>query len=366
MGSKPRECERGPTLQLDKTRPIELSRFSVNIWRQYGHAKRILSTTWPSRTVVRGCLGVEKTADDKDGFLSQIKPLNSVTGDILLVSFGWTGVSALPVRAWGGFWARRCHWPNGVAIAAGVCCAVFGILVIWDWYSLLPTERPARGSPDGFFIGTSISSVTGEPYRYNVYFPPEFRGESGPFPLIVFLPGFNERMGGLSVGLADSIRRRMQNRRAFSFVAFFPSSREGHWSPDSPGCVDTMDILEHVTKQYRIDPQRIYLTGHCSGGGGVWDLAAAYPHKWAAIAPVCPGRAPRVQVVKNIPCWVFHGELDDQVPVQSSRDSVNALRQAGSDVHYTEYPKGLHLIWKDVYDGDELFAWFADKRAKGK
>jgi poly(3-hydroxybutyrate) depolymerase len=44
-------------------------------------------------------------------------------------------------------------------------------------------------------------------------------------------------------------------------------------------------------KEFRVDPKKVYLTGCSMGGEGVWRLALASPHRFAAIAPVC-GDAP--------------------------------------------------------------------------
>jgi predicted peptidase len=40
-----------------------------------------------------------------------------------------------------------------------------------------------------------------------------------------------------------------------------------------------------VTKRYRIDENRIYVTGLSMGGFGTWALTMAYPERFAAIAP---------------------------------------------------------------------------------
>src|SRR5436190_37145 len=76
--------------------------------------------------------------------------------------------------------------------------------------------------------------------------------------------------------------------------------------------------------------KRLYLTGLSMGGFGTWALAAAFPDKWAAMAPVCGGGDPAyVSKVKDIPCWCFHGDRDPVVKVEQSRRMVAALGRLG-------------------------------------
>ena len=47
------------------------------------------------------------------------------------------------------------------------------------------------------------------------------------------------------------------------------------------------------------------------GGYGTWHLAAAYPERFAAIAPICGGGDPEMaNVLKDVPAWVFHVCVD--------------------------------------------------------
>ena len=49
---------------------------------------------------------------------------------------------------------------------------------------------------------------------------------------------------------------------------------------------DVLNVLEIVTREYKIDPDRIYLMGHSMGGFGTWWLGQKYADTWAAIAPM--------------------------------------------------------------------------------
>ena len=50
--------------------------------------------------------------------------------------------------------------------------------------------------------------------------------------------------------------------------------------------LEVMTALEIVTEEYGADRSRTYLAGHSMGSGGAWHLAARYPERWRAVAPM--------------------------------------------------------------------------------
>ena len=51
------------------------------------------------------------------------------------------------------------------------------------------------------------------------------------------------------------------------------------------GEVDTLEVLEHASKEYQLDPKRISIRGFSMGGAAAWHLAVHYPDKWFAANP---------------------------------------------------------------------------------
>lgn len=106
---------------------------------------------------------------------------------------------------------------------------------------------------------------------------------------------------------------------------------------------DVMRVLANVRKDYRIDPARIYLTGHSLGAIGTWKIAAKYPDIWAAIAPFSGSGSPdSVERMKHLPQFVVHGDNDPTVNVRGSRGMVAKMKDLGVEVTYTEVPGGNH------------------------
>jgi predicted peptidase len=189
------------------------------------------------------------------------------------------------------------------------------------------------------------------------------------YPLILFLHGSGERGTDndkqLVTGARDLATKKLRKNLPCFVVAPQCSGKEplDYWLPTvNSGLV--LGMLKDLEKRYSIDPKRIYLTGISDGGWGVWRLLALYPDKFAAAVPICgrgnPGDAP---TIAKTPVWIFHGAKDDIEPVKSSREMLTALKKAGGNPKYTEYPNEGHFCWGTVYRDPKMFLWmFAQKR----
>jgi len=63
------------------------------------------------------------------------------------------------------------------------------------------------------------------------------------------------------------------------------------------------------------------------------------------------------QKIGKVPVWAFHGADDWLVPARFSRELTQALKDAGGDVRYTEYPGVGHASWEKAYADPKLFEW---------
>jgi predicted peptidase len=115
-----------------------------------------------------------------------------------------------------------------------------------------------------------------------------------------------------------------------------------------------------------VDPARLYLTGFSQGGMGTWNYIRAYPHKFAAAAPLSgfsygPQDVTQAEAIKHLPIWIFNGDGDRGVA--GSRWSFHMLKQAGAaDVRYHEYADQGHVIDDFAYFTNGFMDWlFAQK-----
>ena len=101
------------------------------------------------------------------------------------------------------------------------------------------------------------------------------------------------------------------------------------------------------------------------GGFGTWTAITAHPQLFAAAIPLCGGGdVNQAAKLKQIPIWAFHGAKDQAVPVERSREMIAAIRKAGGNPKYTEYPDQDHAVWEKAFNEPDLLPWvFAQKRA---
>jgi predicted peptidase len=100
------------------------------------------------------------------------------------------------------------------------------------------------------------------------------------------------------------------------------------------------------------------------GGYGTWDLALHTPNRFATLTPICGGGDRlRASLIKDIPQWVHHGELDDIIPISASEEMVKALQGAGAkDVRFTRYPDAAHDSWTAAYNTLDVWRWMLETR----
>ncbi len=202
--------------------------------------------------------------------------------------------------------------------------------------------------------------------KYVVFVPHSYTGEKA-MPLILFLHGAGERgddgLASVTQGIGNGIKFK-NNEKKFPFFVVFPQCKlKGSWKAGGADADRALAILDEVQKAYKIDDKRLYLTGLSLGGSGTWSLAAAHPTKWAAIAPICGGADPDMAVkIKDLPCWCFCGDQDGGI--EKNRAMVKALKAAGGNPRYSEYPYVGHNSWDSAYVTPELYTWFLKQPSK--
>lgn len=190
------------------------------------------------------------------------------------------------------------------------------------------------------------------------------------WPLILFLHGAGERGTNLSKVTVHGPPKIVKARPDLPFIVVSPQCPEGEtWSNDT-----LLALLDDVSKRYRVDTNRVYLTGLSMGGFGTWSLGVQHPERFAAIAPICGGgETIRVLLasrrnsaaIKSLGVWAFHGAKDPVVPPEESERMVNALKKAGAkDVKLTVYPDAEHDSWTEAYQNEELYKWFLEHERK--
>jgi predicted peptidase len=229
---------------------------------------------------------------------------------------------------------------------------------------LYPLTARAEDPKVGF-MDRVHKDADGKEAKYVLFVPHDYKGDT-EYPVILFLHGSGETGTDgekqAKVGLGPAIKKE---EKTFPFIAVFPQSQKRTWRADSDDAKRALDILAEVQKEYKTDSKRVYLTGLSMGGFGTWSLAEKYPQKWAAIVPICGGGDPKqAEMIKDIPCWCFHGEADSTVKIDSSIKMIDALKAAGGMPKFTTYPDVGHNSWDKAYATKELYEWLLMQKLK--
>ena len=240
-------------------------------------------------------------------------------------------------------------------------------IVLAGIYETPPGCGPVTGRNDAWRRDQdwwySLRKKTGDWRQYDhlVQTPPGYdQDPAKKWPLVLFLHGSGE---GES---RESLRKHGPPKevaagRQFPFILVSPRSPPGSWQWWNVNQLG--ELLDDIEAKYRVDPDRVYVTGLSMGGYGTWRLASEFPNRFAAIAPFCGGwdeaEAPRIA---HIPVWAFHGDKDPSVPVEYTLKMVAALKAAGGNPRMTIYPGVGHACWEEAYGGQEFYDWLLSQR----
>lgn len=179
------------------------------------------------------------------------------------------------------------------------------------------------------------------------------------WPLLMFLHGSGERGTDLNQVRVHGPWHWLAQQTDSPFIVVAPQADvAGGWNPHV-----LQALIEQLKATLPVDPDRVLVTGLSMGGFGAWALATEYPTALAAIAPICGfGDEDRMERIRHLPVWAFHGDRDSAVPVAGQRAGIAALRAAGGQPRYTEYPGVDHDSWTATYNNPELYAWLLTQR----
>jgi dienelactone hydrolase len=250
-------------------------------------------------------------------------------------------------------------------------------------------EDPWKGRT-GAFTKAYRSEVDGTLQPYALYVPPSY-DPAKAWPMMVSLHGATSnhilnrrRVFGLGNAPGEQDYDAIRNEVSFpdtGFVVLAPYGRGEVAGYNGLAERDVLRAMDHVERAYRVDPDRVHLTGLSMGGGGTWHIGLRFPDRFASIAPVCAvadmdmmpwtagwgavdrewmgltGYSRIVENAANQRVLVFHGDEDDAVTVAASRRMVEAFEKAGlaANLRYFELPGVTHFAWDFAYRDASLF-----------
>ena len=229
--------------------------------------------------------------------------------------------------------------------------------------------------------------LTNSSIGYLEHLPSDYNETTERYPVMIFLHGIGERGNGTSdlykvkkngppqyIDQGHDMSFTVDGKKE-SFIVISPQLRPDY---NSWPAFYVDYVVEHVKNTYRIDPDRIYLTGLSLGGGGCWAYAserASYANKIAALVPICGAKAyqsSKVSIITDakIPVWALHGDADRVVPVRHSIDWTTGINELSPDLaKLTIYPGAGHgAAWyyghnpTHQYHDPNVYEWMLQQR----
>lgn len=220
-------------------------------------------------------------------------------------------------------------------------------------------SQPAQMFASGGFNDNVYDPATGR--KTWIYLPDGYNPEDEKkYPLVIFLHGAGENGTDIQVMLTSTAGLpKLLYDRSFPMesIVIMPQLTDGFWNgPKAKAAYDW------AVEGYKVDLDRVYVTGLSSGGGGACDVVYANPTLFAgyiSIAPVDNTLQLYGPSVKNIPALFVHGYSDPYVPPYVTFDCINSINGA---VPKGVYPPLVRMIWTGIHEVSLWNNYVYDKR----
>ncbi len=220
--------------------------------------------------------------------------------------------------------------------------------------AVLQAGRPYVMEPTGTHPHQPVR-VGGRTHHFGLYVPALYT-PSRDYALVVCLHG-----AGFT---GDAYLERWQTRLGENYILACPTLMSGTWwTREAEELV--IGTIRLVETRYRIDPDRIFLTGMSNGGIGTYLIGMHHAPRFAGIAPMAGGLddvlLPLLENLTHTPVYIIHGARDQVMPVELSRTIAGELQRLGVPHVYREHARvhpqaGGHFFPRE--EVPDLVAWF--------
>ena len=255
------------------------------------------------------------------------------------------------------------HKVSGGSFAAALWALIAAVVVI------AAAGDSARAQPSAPPTGDQhreyVFPPTGETLPYRFYVPAAWDGTRA-LPILLFLHGAGADENTY-LDIADGLLRRLAEQHGYIVVSplgFRPLGAYGNplrlpavfgesetaaqqraaITPErrrelALSELDVMTVLEILTETYGADRDRTFLAGHSMGSGGVWHLAARYPERWRAVAPMSgpfiDAETYPFELIRDLPILMTEGTGADP-SLAGSRALAEFMSDGAFDFEYLE------------------------------
>ena len=121
--------------------------------------------------------------------------------------------------------------------------------------------------------------------------------------------------------------------------------------------------LRESLRRFSIDTDRVFLSGHSTGGDAAWDIAISHPDLWAGLVAISPAAGKYVNHywhnARTLPIYLVAGELDAACVGRNTMD-LDRYFAKGFDATYVEYRGRGHEHFSDEIL--RIFDWMSRRQ----
>jgi poly(3-hydroxybutyrate) depolymerase len=165
--------------------------------------------------------------------------------------------------------------------------------------------------------------VRERPYQLSLSIPQSYE-PTRDYALIVCLHG-----AGFT---GEAYLDRWKSRLGEGYILACPTYPAGAWFTRRAEDL-VLATVQAVQQRYRIDPNRIFLSGMSNGGIGAWLIGMHHAPLFAGLAPMASGiddvLFPFLENLRTTPTYIIHGSQDQVMPVELSRKLAENSRTSG-------------------------------------
>lgn len=164
--------------------------------------------------------------------------------------------------------------------------------------------------------------------RYTIAVPESYEDvESVPLVLALHYGGWEPEEASIYYGKGILTRLIEPALAGLGAIVIAPDCPGDDWT-DPKSVSAALALLDHTLAQYRIETDKVVVTGYSLGGNGTWHLAAHHADRFSAAIPIAA--SPPLEMADSfpsIPVYVIHSRADEQVPIGPAEKMVERLRQ---------------------------------------
>ncbi|MCL2742719.1 MAG: pre-peptidase C-terminal domain-containing protein [Planctomycetaceae bacterium] len=152
---------------------------------------------------------------------------------------------------------------------------------------------------------------------------------------------------------------RTQAKKCVVIIPQCPADRD--WvrgDGGSPLISVVSELVKAKSKEFKVSPNRIYLTGVSMGGGACYSLLAQENSPFTKAVVVSAGGRPGDAAKIKCDVYIVHGEQDNIIPLERARAMADAVRKNGkARVEFTVLPGKGHVDAADSAYSEKCWRW---------